>query len=99
MPATIGRDSEHEAVERLLDGASTQLTALVLEGEAGIGKTTVWRDAVRQAGIPPTRVRHKRRRGTRSMRVQVSVQNTVLRWSAVRYGRMFWLSRKTFSGS
>jgi hypothetical protein len=46
MPATIGRDPEQAAVERLLDAGSGRLTALVLEGEAGIGKTTVWRDAV-----------------------------------------------------
>lgn len=46
MPATIGRDPERAAVERLLDGDSTRLTGLVLEGEAGIGKTAVWRDAV-----------------------------------------------------
>lgn len=49
MPATIGRDPELEAVERLLDGGSARLTALVLEGEPGIGKTTVWRDAVDMA--------------------------------------------------
>ena len=50
MPAIIGRDSERAAVERLLDEGSSRLTALVLEGEAGIGKTTVWRDAVVLAG-------------------------------------------------
>ena len=45
----IGRDLERAAVERLLDASSARLAALVLEGEAGIGKTTVWRDAVRLA--------------------------------------------------
>jgi DNA-binding CsgD family transcriptional regulator len=49
MPLTIGREFERAAVERLLDGGSARLTALVLEGEAGIGKTTVWRDAVHLA--------------------------------------------------
>ncbi|MBA2633831.1 MAG: hypothetical protein H0U86_12675 [Chloroflexi bacterium] len=43
-----GRDPERAAVDRLLDAASARLAALVLEGEAGIGKTTVWRDAVGQ---------------------------------------------------
>lgn len=46
MPSTIGRDSELAAVDRLLDVRATRLTMLLLEGEAGIGKTTVWRDAV-----------------------------------------------------
>lgn len=46
MPTMIGRDYERAAAERLLDAGEARLAVLVLEGEAGIGKTTVWRDAV-----------------------------------------------------
>lgn len=41
----VGRESELAEVERFLDGASRGFAVLVLEGEAGIGKTTVWREA------------------------------------------------------
>jgi DNA-binding CsgD family transcriptional regulator len=44
----VGRSRELEAVERLLDRATADLAALVLVGEAGIGKTTIW-DAGRTA--------------------------------------------------
>jgi ATP/maltotriose-dependent transcriptional regulator MalT len=47
--AVIGREAELRAVERFLDGVSTDPAALVIEGEAGIGKTTVWLEAVRGA--------------------------------------------------
>ena len=50
MPApVVGRDAElaslHDFVERVAGGAA----ALVLEGEAGMGKTTLWRAAVEHA--------------------------------------------------
>jgi DNA-binding CsgD family transcriptional regulator len=50
MPApVVGRDAElaslHDFVERVAAGAA----ALVLEGEAGMGKTTLWRAAVEHA--------------------------------------------------
>ena len=50
MPApVVGRDAElaslHDFVERVSGGAA----ALVLEGEAGMGKTTLWRAAVEHA--------------------------------------------------
>ncbi len=50
MPASVvGRDAElaslHDFVERVKAGTA----ALVLEGEAGMGKTTLWRAAVEQA--------------------------------------------------
>ncbi len=46
----IGRDPERAAIERLLDAGSERLAALVIGGEAGIGKTTIWRAAVELAG-------------------------------------------------
>src|SRR5438270_5948440 len=40
--AIVGRERELAAVAALLDAADGGCAALVLEGEAGIGKTTVW---------------------------------------------------------
>jgi DNA-binding CsgD family transcriptional regulator len=42
----VGRGNELAAVERFVERARGGLSALVLEGEAGIGKTTIWRSAV-----------------------------------------------------
>ena len=49
MHAIVGREAELEAVERFLDGVPSGPLALVVEGEAGIGKTTLWLEAVRAA--------------------------------------------------
>jgi len=54
VPAIVGRDDELGAVTAFLDGAGP--AALVLAGEAGIGKTTVWRAAVEQARARGVRV-------------------------------------------
>ncbi len=45
----VGRDEELAAADRFLDMALGGPGALVLEGEPGIGKTTVWREAIRRA--------------------------------------------------
>src|SRR5262245_24986464 len=45
----IGRREELAAVEDLLDVPGTGPTAALLEGEAGIGKTAVWREGVERA--------------------------------------------------
>src|SRR4051794_19090680 len=47
--AIVGRDRELAAVERLLDHGQARFGALLLEGDAGIGKTTVVREALRTA--------------------------------------------------
>ena len=47
--AIIGRESELAAVERLVKAIPDRAAALVIEGEAGIGKTTVWRAAIDSA--------------------------------------------------
>jgi DNA-binding CsgD family transcriptional regulator len=47
--AVFGRDGELEAVARFLDGVPSGPSALVLEGSAGIGKTTLWQAAVERA--------------------------------------------------
>jgi DNA-binding CsgD family transcriptional regulator len=41
-----GRDPELAAVERLVNAISDRPAALAIEGEAGIGKTTLWRAAI-----------------------------------------------------
>ena len=52
----IGRESELAAIERFLDAVTKAPTVLVIEGEAGIGKTTVWAEACRLAGDRGLRV-------------------------------------------
>ncbi|MEP6892856.1 MAG: ATP-binding protein [Gaiellaceae bacterium] len=47
QPELIGRDAELEAIESFLSRRGTDgPPALVLEGEAGIGKTTLWREGL-----------------------------------------------------
>jgi DNA-binding CsgD family transcriptional regulator len=52
----VGRDAELGAVEAFLTTAQSHLVVLTFEGEAGIGKTTIWLEAVRRAGARGTRV-------------------------------------------
>lgn len=47
--AIFGRDGELAAITRFLEAERAGSRALVLEGDAGIGKTTLWREAVRLA--------------------------------------------------
>src|SRR5688500_1864717 len=54
--AIVGREAELVAVERFLDDVPTGPVALVIEGEAGIGKTTVWLAALRAAESRALRV-------------------------------------------
>ena len=51
MPATdvIGRDAELALTEDFLDALATGPSGLVIEGEAGAGKTTLWLAAVEEA--------------------------------------------------
>ena len=48
-PDVLGRDEELAAVSRFLTNGPGPAAALVLEGEAGIGKTTLWLHAIEQA--------------------------------------------------
>jgi DNA-binding CsgD family transcriptional regulator len=48
-PEIIGREPELERIERFLDRLEEGPAALVLEGQAGAGKTTLWREAVARA--------------------------------------------------
>lgn len=52
----VGRESEQAAVESMLAEAREGLRLLSLEGEPGIGKTTIWREAIVRAGVLGCRV-------------------------------------------
>jgi predicted ATPase len=45
----VGRERELSLAEEFLDSAEEHFAVLVLEGEPGIGKTTVWREGIRRA--------------------------------------------------
>jgi DNA-binding CsgD family transcriptional regulator len=45
----LGREQERAAIEGFLDRSSVGAESLLLEGEAGIGKTSLWREALRLA--------------------------------------------------
>jgi hypothetical protein len=47
--SVVGRERELSLAEEFLDSAGERFSVLVVEGEAGIGKTTVW------AGRSPAR--------------------------------------------
>src|SRR5262245_40185496 len=47
LPEVVGRDEELAAIAAFLDGDLP--AALVLAGEAGIGKTTLWRAGLQEA--------------------------------------------------
>jgi DNA-binding CsgD family transcriptional regulator len=53
--SVVGREEELDAVDTLLKGSSAA-AAVLLEGEPGIGKTTVWRHGVELAGRLSSRV-------------------------------------------
>jgi DNA-binding CsgD family transcriptional regulator len=48
-PHVLGREEEAARIEELLDAVAGGPAALVLEGEPGIGKTTLWQHGVEQA--------------------------------------------------
>jgi DNA-binding CsgD family transcriptional regulator len=48
-PGIVGRTVEQQAVRELLDDAVPRMRALVIDGEAGMGKTTLWLWGVEEA--------------------------------------------------
>jgi DNA-binding CsgD family transcriptional regulator len=48
--AILGREDELAAIARFFDGNLAGPRALLIEGQAGIGKTTLWREAVERDG-------------------------------------------------
>ena len=47
--AVVGRESEIDSVHDFLEAVSGGPIALLIEGEAGIGKTTLWREGIAEA--------------------------------------------------
>ena len=45
----LGRDAERAQVEQALDAVALAPAGIAIEGEPGIGKTTVWRAAIESA--------------------------------------------------
>lgn len=56
MTTVVGRDRELEEVAAFLGADADGARVLVLDGEPGIGKTTLWRDALRLANAGGYRV-------------------------------------------
>ena len=56
MQGIVGREAELEAVARFLGAVRERAAALVIEGEAGIGKTSVWQEAIAAAQAAGMRV-------------------------------------------
>src|SRR5206468_5906271 len=54
--AVFGREAELGAVDSVLASARHGLAALVLEGDPGIGKTTVWQQGIAHAAADGYRV-------------------------------------------
>src|SRR5690349_6647056 len=52
----IGRGAELEAVDRFVDGARDRVDGVTVIGDAGIGKTSVWAEAVRRSAEGGARV-------------------------------------------
>lgn len=49
LPSVVGRDAERRIVEQFVDGTATGTAPMVIVGEPGIGKSTLWRYAVARA--------------------------------------------------
>jgi DNA-binding CsgD family transcriptional regulator len=73
MPAVVHRPLEFRAVSEFLRSAAQQPSGLVIEGEPGIGKTTLWLSAVEQA----------RDSGYRVFSARVGQAESVLAFAAV----------------
>jgi DNA-binding CsgD family transcriptional regulator len=71
--SVIGRSVEFSALTKFLQSAGVQPSALVIEGEAGIGKTTLWLAAVERA----------REHGFRVLSARVGQNETVLAYAAL----------------
>lgn len=70
---TIGRSAEFRAVQELLRSAAVGPSALVIEGESGVGKTTLWLAGVAEA----------RERGFRVLEARTGQAETAMAYAAV----------------
>src|SRR6185369_7625481 len=73
MPAVVSRPLEFRAVTEFLRSVSQQPSGLVIEGEPGIGKTTLWLSALEEA----------RGRGYQVFSARVGQAESVLAYAAV----------------
>jgi DNA-binding CsgD family transcriptional regulator len=81
----FGREAERTGLQELLDTVETNPVACVLEGSPGIGKTTLWREAVESA----------RGRGYRVLETSPSEPEAVLAFSGL--GDLFdWIPDEVF---
>jgi len=71
--SVIGRSTEAEAVAAFLDSVADEPTALVVEGEPGIGKTTVWLSTLKTA----------RKRGFRVLSARPSAAESVFAYAGL----------------
>jgi predicted ATP-dependent serine protease len=71
--SVIGRSTEAEAVAAFLDTIADEPTALVVEGEPGIGKTTLWLSTLKTA----------RKRGFRVLSTRPSAAESVLAYTGL----------------
>jgi DNA-binding CsgD family transcriptional regulator len=69
----VGREAELAAIEDAFERAQDGFAALVFEGEAGIGKTTVWREGIRRAAD----------RGYRVLQCRAATAETRLSYAAL----------------
>lgn len=69
----VGRQAEERAVADFLDLVPRQPCALVIEGEPGIGKTTLWLDAMERA----------RARGFRTLSCRAAAAESVLAYTVL----------------
>ncbi|HET7667841.1 MAG TPA: ATP-binding protein, partial [Mycobacterium sp.] len=69
----VGRPQEFRAVAEFLRSAAAQPSGLVIQGESGIGKTTLWLRAVAQA----------REQGFAVVSARVGQAESVLAYAAV----------------
>jgi len=73
MTSVVGRDAELASVRDFLAGVSDGASALVLEGEAGVGKTTLWELGAAEAA----------EHGIRVLRAQPAESETALSFSGI----------------
>ncbi|TRW77839.1 AAA family ATPase [Mycolicibacterium sp. 018/SC-01/001] len=78
----VSRDAENAALARFLDDASCEPTSLVIDGEPGIGKTTIWLTGVEQAHERDFQVLATRPTQTESVLAYVSLADLLSRVDA-----------------
>lgn len=73
QPRIIRRRAEESVVADFLDAAGGEPSALLIEGEPGIGKTTLWLDSIRRA----------RERGFTVLQARAAMAESVLAYTAL----------------